>query len=82
MIRIYDYAQVDPAEIFQRETPISRVEGPVATILADVKARGDAAVLEYTARFDGCALDSLKVTDAEIEEAFHKVDPEFLEVLH
>ena len=82
MIRIYDYAQVDPAEIFQRETPISRVEGPVAAILADVKARGDAAVLEYTARFDGCALDSLKVTDAEIEEAFNKVEPEFLEVLH
>ncbi|MBR7179521.1 MAG: histidinol dehydrogenase [Oscillospiraceae bacterium] len=82
MIRIYEYAQVDPAEIFQRETPISKVEAPVAAILADVKSRGDAAVLEYTARFDGCALDSLKVTDAEIEEAFNKVEPEFLEVLH
>ena len=48
MIRIYEYSQVDPAEIFQRETPISRVEEPVAAILADVKARGDQAVLEYT----------------------------------
>ena len=81
MIRIYEYSQVDPAEIFQRETPISRVEEPVAAILADVKARGDAAVLEYTARFDRCQLDSLTVTAEEIEEAFRQVEPEFLEVL-
>ena len=81
MIRIYEYSQVDPAEIFQRETPISRVEEPVSAILADVKARGDAAVLEYTARFDHCALSSLAVTAEEIEEAFSQVEPEFLEVL-
>ena len=82
MIRIYEYSQVDPAEIFQRETPISRVEGQVSAILADVKARGDEAVLEYTRRFDRCAIDSLAVTAAEIEEAFSLVEPEFLEILH
>ena len=81
MIRIYEYGQVDPAEIFQRETPISRVEEPVAAILADVKNRGDEAVLEYTRRFDRCEIDSLAVTAEEIEEAFRKVEPEFLEVL-
>ena len=81
MIRIYEYGQVDPAEIFQRETPISRVEEPVAAILADVKKRGDEAVLEYTRRFDRCDIDSLAVTEAEIEEAFRQVEPEFLEVL-
>ena len=81
MIRIYEYSQVDPAEIFQRETPISKVEEPVAAILADVKGRGDEAVLEYTAKFDGCALESLAVSEAEIEEAFEAVEPEFLEVL-
>ena len=81
MIRIYEYGQVDPAEIFQRETPISRVEEPVAAILADVKRRGDEAVLEYTRRFDRCDIASLAVTEAEIEEAFAAVEPEFLEVL-
>ena len=81
MIRIYEYGQVDPAEIFQRETPISRVEEPVAAILADVKQRGDEAVLEYTARFDRCDLSQLAVTEAEIDEAFAAVEPEFLEVL-
>ena len=81
MIPIYEYSQVDPADIFQRETPISRVEEPVAAILADVKEKGDAAVLEYTARFDRCALETLKVTEGEIEEAFAAVEPEFLEIL-
>ena len=81
MIRIYEFSQVDPAEIFQRETPISRVEEPVAAILADVKKRGDEAVLEYTARFDRCDLSSLAVTAEEIEEAMNQVEPEFLEVL-
>ena len=81
MIRIYEFSQVDPAEIFQRETPISRVEEPVAAILADVKKRGDEAVLEYTARFDRCRLDSLAVTAEEMDEAMAQVEPEFLEVL-
>ena len=72
---------MNPAEIFQRETPISRVEEPVAAILADVKARGDEAVLEYTRRFDRCEIASLAVTAEEIEEAFAAVEPEFLEIL-
>ena len=81
MIRIYEYGQVDPAEIFQRETPISRVEEPVAAILADVKRRGDEAVLEYTRRFDRCDISALAVTEAELDEAFAAIEPEFLEVL-
>jgi len=81
MIRIYEFSQVDPAEIFQRETPISRVEEPVSAILADVKKRGDEAVLEYTRRFDRCDSSTLAVTAEEIEEAFTQVEPEFLEVL-
>ena len=81
MIRIYEYGQVDPAEIFQRETPISRVEEPVAAILADVKRRGDEAVLDYTRRFDRCDISVLAVTEAELDEAFAAIEPEFLEVL-
>jgi histidinol dehydrogenase len=44
-----------------RRTPA--VEQTVADILADVKARGDAAVLEYTRRFDGLSVASM----AELE---------------
>ena len=49
------------------------IEQRVADILADVQARGDAAVLEYTARFDGLSADSmqaLELTQAELKAAF------------
>ena len=36
-----------------RPRPTREIEASVAAILADVRARGDAAVLEYTRRFDG-----------------------------
>jgi histidinol dehydrogenase len=49
------------------------IEQRVADILADVKQRGDAAVLEYTARFDGLQADNmaaLELTQAELKAAF------------
>jgi histidinol dehydrogenase len=41
----------------------------VAEVLADVKARGDQAVREYEERFDKVCLDSLAVTEEEMQEA-------------
>ena len=49
------------------------IEQRVAGILADVKQRGDAAVLDYTARFDGLAADSmaaLELSQADFKAAF------------
>ena len=49
------------------------IEQRVADILADVQQRGDAAVLEYTARFDGltaASLGDLELTQAELKAAF------------
>ncbi|WP_066268524.1 histidinol dehydrogenase [Hydrogenophaga palleronii] len=49
------------------------IEQRVADILADVRSRGDAAVLEYTARFDGLAAGSmaeLELTQADFKTAF------------
>ncbi|MDP2075778.1 histidinol dehydrogenase [Hydrogenophaga sp.] len=49
------------------------IEERVAGILADVKSRGDAAVLEYTARFDGleaASLSQLELTQTELKAAF------------
>jgi len=42
----------------------------VADILSDVKARGDAAVLDYTARFDG--LQAASMADLELQQADFK----------
>jgi len=49
------------------------IEQRVAEILADVRQRGDAAVLEYTARFDGVqatVLKELELSQAELKAAF------------
>ncbi|GAA4423298.1 histidinol dehydrogenase [Acidovorax lacteus] len=52
------------------------IEQRVADILADVQQRGDAAVLEYTARFDGLqaeGLAALELTQAELKAAFDAI---------
>ena len=49
------------------------IEERVAGILADVRARGDAAVLEYTARFDSldvASVSQLELTQTELKAAF------------
>ncbi|MDD2713165.1 MAG: histidinol dehydrogenase [Simplicispira sp.] len=52
------------------------IEQRVADILADVVRRGDAAVLEYTERFDALAaptLAALELTQAELKAAFDAI---------
>ena len=58
-------------------------EEQVNAIVNDVKARGDEAVFEYTEKFDGTKLtaDTVLVTEAEIEEAYEKVEPKLLDVI-
>jgi histidinol dehydrogenase len=41
----------------------------VEKIVADVRARGDDALREYTARFDGCTIDELRVAPADMKAA-------------
>jgi histidinol dehydrogenase len=55
----------------------------VAKILEDVKVKKDQALFDYTERFDKAVLtkDTIKVTQAEIEEAYQKIDPAVLEVI-
>lgn len=55
----------------------------VAAILADVKGRGDEAVIEYTRKFDAPELtvEQLRVSDEELRAAFDQVDAEFLDTL-
>lgn len=54
------------------------IEQRVAEILADVRARGDAAVLEYTARFDRLdakTVAQLELTREELKAAFDAITP-------
>ncbi|MEC9432658.1 MAG: histidinol dehydrogenase [Pseudomonadota bacterium] len=59
------------------------VDGVVAAILDDVRARGDAALIDYTARFDRLALapDTLAISPEEIAAASLAVPPEEAQAL-
>ncbi|MEZ5841966.1 MAG: histidinol dehydrogenase [Hyphomicrobiales bacterium] len=52
------------------------VETTVRAIIDDVRRRGDAALIDYTARFDRMTVDAagLRISDAEIEAATSQVD--------
>ena len=65
-----------------RETT-ERVDQAVADIIAAVRAQGDAALLEYTARFDRLSLtpEGLRVSAAEIEAAAAGIAPELRDAL-
>ncbi len=58
-------------------------EDKVNKIINDVREKKDAALFEYTKMFDGVDLNpqNIKVTDAEIEEAYSVVDNKLLEVI-
>ncbi len=53
----------------------------VQQIISSVKEKGDAALREYTERFDGVYLENYRVDQSEIEEAFADIDPELIKVI-
>ncbi len=58
-------------------------ESAVAEIIETVKKSGDEALFSYTEKFDHCKMDAahIRVTREEIDEAYQKVDADFVEVM-
>ena len=80
MIKIIN-GKTEPERIFARVSEKVDVSGIVADIIEKVKKDGDKALYELTEKFDKAKLDSLAVTESEINEAVGLVDKEFLAVL-
>ena len=59
----------------------SELNATVASVLQDVKQRGDAAVREYEERFDKVRLEDLAVSEAEMLEAEAKVSEELKQAI-
>ena len=81
MITTYKYGEVENSEIFSRASDSFNVEDIVTDIIANVKSRGDKAILEYCEKFDKAKLTSLEVTDEEIEEAFSLTGKELIDIM-
>jgi histidinol dehydrogenase len=79
----------EPPWLMERRWPnasaqSTTVEVAVKSIIEDVQRRGDAALVEYTEKFDGVKLTPalFKVPSEEISEAYQQVKPETVEALH
>jgi len=59
------------------------VNAVVRAIIDDVRARGDAALIDYSARFEGIDLTKtgIQVSKADIDDAFAETDPKVLDAL-
>jgi len=64
------------AEFYQ-----SDLEPEVKQIINDVRNRGDAALFDYTEKFDGVKLSSLEVSKKQVKNAYQQVDEEFVSAL-
>lgn len=82
MIEIFDSKEQSIAQLTQTNTAeTSDYAQVVQEIIDTVRQNGDAALIDYSAKFDQATVTELKVTDAEIEAALAQVDPDFLKVL-
>jgi histidinol dehydrogenase len=72
--------RIIPAEQFQSrrnvESGNSEQQEAVRSILAAVRAEGDAALRRFTEQFDRVSLERFRVTEEEFAEAEQQVDPE------
>jgi histidinol dehydrogenase len=78
MLAIVDLRGIpgDLRAVLARPSDASEDVGPVvAEIISAVRARGDSALRELTARFDGCALDELRVPREDLVDALSQVTP-------
>ena len=82
MIPILEFDKLAPEDILNRDIRAeANVNAAVDAVLAEVRAKGDAALKAYTKRFDGVELEDLRVSEAEIESAWNSLDSEFIKTL-
>ncbi len=85
ILRLNEETKADILNNLLKRSPsqYGEYEETVKKIVADVAARGDDAVCEYTSKFDGwnATPDKLKVTRSEIEDAYKQVDDKFISIL-
>lgn len=75
-------AYSDYAAICERpHLDVTQLNKVVADVLDDVRQRGDDAVKEYEEKFDHVCLDSLAVTEEEIENAYQSIDSELRDAI-
>ena len=65
----------------QKTLEVDEREQAVRQIINEVRRRGDAAIFDYTEKFDGVKLTSLEITRKQINNAYREVNAELLSAL-
>lgn len=74
MNKIYNPKQENWASLLERPTKtVDDIEATVKEIFAAVQSNGDNAIEQYTQQFDGIALDTILVSDEEVQNAITTV---------
>ena len=82
MIKIINIENAAKEDILTRDIKLeSGVEAIVADIIKNVRENGDAALKEYSLKFDKAEIENLRVTAKEIEAAYQSEDPALIETL-
>lgn len=88
MIKIYDFSNSIDNTVIRNLTNRSKlenkdVEATVSEIIYNVKMHGDRALFDYTLKYDGVEIDdkNIMVEKREIDDAYSKVDTEFISSL-
>ena len=82
MIKIINIENAAKEDILTRDIKLeSGVEAIVADIIKNVRENGDAALKEYSLKFDKAEIANLRVTAEEIEAAYSNEDPALIETL-
>lgn len=82
MNKIYNPKQENWVSLLERPTKtVDDIEATVKEIFASVQSKGDEAIKQYTAQFDGIALENNLVSEAEIQTAIAAVDEELKDAI-
>ncbi|MFY1113283.1 MAG: histidinol dehydrogenase [Methanosarcinaceae archaeon] len=79
--KLSDVSKAEMQGLLSRESGLADVGETVSAVLADVREKGDAAVREYTKKFDKVDFTDFEVSEEEFEKAISGIDAELLEHL-
>ncbi|MCC4771477.1 histidinol dehydrogenase [Methanosarcina sp. DH2] len=76
--KLSDVSEAEMQKLISRGSGLADVGETVSSVLSDVRMNGDAALREYTKKFDKVELADFEVSEEEFKEAISGVGPELL----
>jgi len=79
--KLSDVSEAEMQKLLSRGSGLEDVAKTVSAVLSDVRTKGDAALREYTAKFDKVELANFEVSEEELQQALSSISPELLDHL-